>query len=303
VQQEVMGVLPEPPPPELRRSLAALAQDRGADPVVRARAAWIEASPESGRAMIEAAAGAADAWTRAPLALAASRLGDAGSRPLLEADLASGEIPLDLSFLEWLSDRPDPGLARALSIAQERAESDLVLLLARARLRLGDATAEPVFRAVLLGDEEELAAEAIDLLADLDGPVAGELLRRGTSSPSGFVARYSELALAGRGELGPATLERASEDSDFELRLLAVRHAAAAWRSSGRRGARPLEQVVLGGLVDPSSAVRAEAARRCGELGLASAVSALRALLADEGERVRVEAAGALLALRQPQVP
>ncbi|MCA9494287.1 MAG: HEAT repeat domain-containing protein, partial [Myxococcales bacterium] len=234
---------------------------------------------------------------RFPPALAALELGDDEARPFLVSALQTGELPLDLPFLRELAARPDPDFARALATAQPLVEWELQLQVAGARVRLGDPSAEQVLRRALSDDDEERRAEAVDVLADLDDPVAVTLLRRAVSQGPDFVAAYAEVALAGRGLLDASTLVDVSEEDDFELRQLAVRHAGRAASLDDARGVRKAVEVVLAGLEDRDGSVRAEAARASGELHLQDAASRLRQLLDDDRDAVRVEAAGALLAL------
>ncbi|MCB9684140.1 MAG: HEAT repeat domain-containing protein [Alphaproteobacteria bacterium] len=297
VQRATIEALVPPIGPETRERLLAVAQDGDADPWVRGAAATRAEGPEARVAMSAAWTSPTDPLTRLPSALAALELGDDQAHPFLVASLETGELPLDLQFLRELSARPDPAFAHALATAQPVVEWELQLQVAGARVRLGDPSAEQVLRRALADDDEERRAEAVDVLADLDDPVAVTLLRRAVSQGPDFVAAYAEVALAGRGVLDASTFTEVSELDDFELRQLAVRHAGRAARLEDAKSARKAVDVVLAGLEDRDGSVRAEAARASGELRLQDAAPRLRQLLDDDRDAVRVEAAGALLAL------
>jgi hypothetical protein len=94
---------------------------------------------------------------------------------------------------------------------------------------------------------------------------------------------------------------RAYAEPDRELRQLAVRFAGrAAAGTTARRVDKTTSKVVLDALSDPDAAVRAEACQAVAALRLPEAESAAEALLADEIESVRIEAAAAVLALHGP---
>lgn len=283
-----------------RALLEGLATDGGADPYVRGLAALRAPGTASATAMSAAWPAEAEAWRVAPLALAAVRLGDEAARPALEGALATGELPLDLEFLEELGRSGDAGVARALGVAQDRVEEELVLPVAAARLVLGDATAEQVFRKALGDADEERRLEALDFLVEIDHPAATALLHKASSAGPDLVREYAGLALAARSGTDSEVFERAFAQPDRELRALAVHFAGVAGTGGlgGRRTGRAVERVVLAGLDDADAAVRAEAARAVAGLRLAEGVAGLGPLLGDEVEPVRIEAAGGLLALR-----
>jgi HEAT repeat protein len=282
--------------PEARALLERVALDASVDAFLRGRAAVGAPGPATAAAMARAAA-EADPWRAAPFALAAVRLGDAGARPALIAALQGGEIPLDLTFVRDLAQSGDRELIPALRRAEEAAEPELALPLAAARLALEDVTAEVTLRKALADASTERRLEAVDVLVEVEGEAATALLRRAQQGGPEMVTVYAELALAARGAADTGALVRVFSDGDRELRELAAQLAARA--PGDRRAARDAQRAVTAALADADGAVRAAGARAAGERGLAGAEDALRLLLGDEHERVRVEAAGALLRLER----
>jgi hypothetical protein len=264
------------------RALAALALDPGA---VSLSDAWRAAEAP---------------WTRAPLALAAWHHGDDDALPALTAALATGELDVDAAFFAALAQRSQPDVLAALAEAQARAEPELAIQLAATRLRCGDAKAAVPLRKALDGSAEE-QLEALDALGALPGAAADELITRAASSAHELVRRDALLLAAARLGQQPERLTDALDDPDREVRLFAVAASriALAQGPASRQVAKEARRALVEALVDPDLQVRAEAARGVGEHRVVEARAALEALLTDEVAWVRVEAAGALLALDQ----
>src|SRR5262249_36766982 len=137
-----------------------------------------------------------EAWRVAPLALAAVRLGDEGARATLNQALETGELALDLAFLDEIGSSHDASLLPALAKAHDRVGEEMVLPVASARLRLGDESAEQPLRKALGDSDEERRLEALDFVADLDLPAAETLLHRASEQGPELVTAYANLALA-----------------------------------------------------------------------------------------------------------
>lgn len=284
--------------PVSRTLLEGVAADTRADPYLRGLAAMRAPGPASAGAITVALAAEHEAWRVAPLALAAVQLGDEAARAPLVASVASGELPLDLEFLLELGRSGEATLVGALEQAQERVEDEMVLPVASARLTLGDATAEQVFRKALAADDEEQRLEALDFLVEVDHPAATTLLRRASTDGPELVTWYADLALASR-EGNPDVFARAYAEPDREVRALAVRFAGRALAGSPvRRTGKIASEVVVEGMADVDTAVRIEACQAAARLRLAAADGPAERLLSNEVELVRIEAAATLLALR-----
>ncbi|MBT3217743.1 MAG: HEAT repeat domain-containing protein, partial [Proteobacteria bacterium] len=166
-------------------------------------------------------------WRIAPLALVAALLGDGEAEDALAQALRRGDVALEVEFLEQVGGSGLGGLVPALKEGNGRVEEEMELPFAAARLRLGDLSAEGVFRRELSGDNVERQLEAMDYLVAIDGPPANALLRRAKTSGVGYLRWYAALALGARnGEA--AAFRQAMMDDDWEIRLLAVRFAAVA---------------------------------------------------------------------------
>lgn len=295
----VEGLVARLPEAESRARLESYVAREGADPYVRGLAARSlgPGSQAARDAMSSGWRAARRAWVRAPLALAAAVLGDAEAVEPLARALASGELGLEPDFLPAVGASGLTALIPALVEATEAVEDELVLPLAGARLALGDADAEPLFRRALADADVERGLEAIDVLARLEADRAEALLRRARQGGAEPVRRYAELALAAReGDGGP--LIRASVDPDPELRALAARFAAEAARRhpDDRRVRRDARRVVELGLADELPNVRLAALDAAVAVGLDLEPERLEENLRHPVEAIRIGAAGALLA-------
>ncbi|MEZ4240351.1 MAG: HEAT repeat domain-containing protein, partial [Myxococcota bacterium] len=105
-----------------RELLEGVVTDDESDPYLRALAALEAPGPDTAAAIGRALDEADEPWQIAPLAFAASRLGDEAAGDKLERALQTGELPLDLQFVEALGRSGDPAVAAALVQAQERVE-------------------------------------------------------------------------------------------------------------------------------------------------------------------------------------
>jgi len=292
--------------PETVQVLEGYVARDGIDPYVRGLAAI--RLGEHGHTEVAEVVGAAwraevAPWRRAPLALAAARLGDEEALAPLSRALSRGEIALEVDFVLEVGRSGLVGLVPALQEGAEWVEPELSLPFDAARLALGDLTAETDFRRALSSPEIEERLEALDYLSRLRGPSAGDLLRRARLGPD--VERwYASLALAARGEADPDLFERAMESEDREVRALAVRFAGTAEEAGGagrirklRRGTRA---AVRAGLADEDPVVRRAAIEALLPLGLEGEEPWLDAALLDDDLATRVAAAGTIrrLAMR-----
>ena len=178
-------------------------------------------------------------WNRAPLALAAHYHGDAEALKATGDAVATGELHLDLRFVEALGSHGGSGLTDALATAQGRVEEELAVAIAAARLMAGDDRGEGPLRDAANGDVAE-RLEVLDALATLDHPSAPTLIRRARGGAPELVHWYVDLLLAAREGADPAKLTAAASEADPEVRRLAVHAASIALRqgSASRRAAR-----------------------------------------------------------------
>ena len=232
-------------------------------------------------------------WRIAPLALVAAVLGDSEAEEALALAIRRGDLALEVGFLDDIGRSGLGGLAPALKEGAGRVEEELLLPYAAARLRLGDLSAEGVFRKELSGVDVERQLEAMDYLTAIDGPPVDALLRRARSHGVGYLRWYAALALGARdGET--AVFRQAMMEEDWEIRALAVRFAAIAGGTS-RKQLRVAKQVTRLALDDNNTTVRIEGIRSLKSLGLPSEMVVRH--LGEELEVVRVEAAGVALHL------
>jgi hypothetical protein len=295
VQRQGVEALAVREDPESRALLLSCAAERNTDPYVRGAAAVHAGGEDAAELMRDALRTESEGWRIAPLALALLRLGDTTARDPLARALATGELALEVDFVLEVGASRDPLLLPALQLAEERAEPELVLPIAAARLMLGDAAGEHALRKAIAEGDVERQLEAIDYLARVDHPAADTLLRRAESGGAEIAVSYARLVLAARtGDAAPFV--DAARDEDPEIRALAatvVRSSPSA--AADRSVARAFDEL----LIDTDPTVRAEAARSAGELSLTEVRGPVSWLLDDPLARVRTEAAGAMLALEK----
>jgi HEAT repeat protein len=190
-------------------------------------------------------------------------------------------------------------------------------LLARAGRSISLAELERL----LANAEDEVAATAATILADIPGDQATEALFRELGR-GGSQTRWIAVLLQRRG--APATLARTlADDAKPEVREAAIRLLgsspdrdrwideelkqrcqdalpdvrAAAARALGRRGQSDASQTLVRLLSDPTWFVQVQAARALGRLGDTASVEQIASLLASEEWWVRQAAKDALIQL------
>lgn len=292
VQRAAIGAFVARSPPA-NAELEALALQPGADPAVRALAAL--SLPAGSIDLTGVWRDAPAPWDRVPLALAAGFHGDADAAAALDAALRTGDLDLDLPLMDALARYGSPALLPALAVAQERAEPELGIAIATARLRLGDPQGEVVLRKAL-GDDTHTRMEVLDRMATWADPTADGLIRKAHSAGPDLVRLHADLLLTARTGAQASRLTDTRAAPDREVRLLGVQAAGLALRSgpASRALARTAVEVLADALTDTDPAVRAEAVHLLGDHGDRAHVTALEALLLDEVQAVRIEAAGVL---------
>jgi len=274
-----------------------------ADPYVRGAAGLRLASTgsEKAKALLAAAWRAeGELWRIAPLALAATALGDTEAIPPLKQAIRKGELALDIDFLMDLAQSGQSELLPALREGAAYVENELRLPYAVALITLGDPSGEQAIRKALGSRDVQECLEALDYLAVLRHTSANTLLKKARSNHSHHVRTYAELVLASRQADSTDILAKAADDEDPEIRALAVRYAADAALNptAHRKVARFGHSVVSDGLMDPDPSVRTEAMRAAAKLVLRGEAEALQRNLQDPYEALRIEAAGTLLQLQ-----
>lgn len=281
--------------PGAEQALVAYATRSDAPPTTRGLAAErLVGTAELADTLGAAWRTASEPWDIAPLAFAAALHGDEDALGALAEALATGELDLDVDFLDRLGGS-GLDLSDALRSGQERVEEELELPYAAARLQLGDAAGEQAFRRTLSDDYVLRRLEAIDYLLDLDHPASAGLLKRARGAGPEVVSQYAELALLAHDVGTSTTLEEGYEQSEREVRLAAVMVAERLLRSGSadRKVARAARRVVESAAVDEASEVRAAAFAASGEQGTVD--MPFEQGIRDEVHAVRIEAAGALL--------
>jgi HEAT repeat protein len=292
--------------PESAALLAEVAVRPGVDPYVRGAAAF--ALAEIGRAdlrqqLVDDMAGLTY-WQRAPLALAAARMGDEAALEDLKSSLARGEFPLELGFFEDVGRSGLASLAPALIEASTRVEEELVLPIGMALIQLGSGRGESIFRDALSSPDEVLRLEAVDYLAANPAPASDALLNRARAQGPDSVRQYARLVQFSRGQGKVDVAWEALDSDDRESRQLAVRSLGVYLEARGgeqdwRRLERQVHAALLAALDDSEPVVVMEALQAIARAGTTADRVALAPLLSLEAVVLRVEAAGALLALNR----
>lgn len=299
------------PEPEALSALQAFVSRDGLDPYTRcgAASALARAGDASTAPVIQAALEAEfEGWLQAPCALALAQMssslprpaeGDPSARQALSVIIATGELPLELSFIDDLGRSGLPGLGEELLAVMGVVEPELQLALAAAALRLGDSGGADHLRRALSAEDIEQQLEAIDFLLTLPPELAVGPLRRAGSSVKD-IARLALIEL-GEGDLEPAIQSLLALDR--EVRAQATR-ALGGWlvqhQQAGPRRMMRLGQVALiEALQDPEDMVRLEALKALGRAGRAEDGAAIAPLIEDDALLIRIAAADALLSLER----
>ena len=241
----------------------------------------------------EAWQAAEEPWDVAPLAFAAALHGDEEAVDALSAALATGELQLDVAFLDRVG-RSGLAVLEALRTGQDRVEEELLLPYASARLHLGDNGGEQAFRRTLSDDRALRRMEAVDYLLELDHPASAGLLRRARSVGPEVVTWYADLALIEKNAGSSTILEEAYARDEREVRLAAVNVASRLLaEDSHRKLTKAARRVVETATRDLASEVRAAAFAAAGSV--ADLEIAFEEGVRDEVLSVRIEAAGAWL--------
>lgn len=296
VQRAAVDALVDHPDPAAAELVASLVERDGLSPYVRCHAA-VELIA-TGRAVPDLGwQDESEHWLRAPLALPAAMQGDTDALSALRADLAQGDFPLEIEFYLDLG-KSGLDVADALEDSRIRVEEELELPIAAAQLGLGDKRGEQRFKKALSENDLERRLEAVDYLAELDGDVATGLLKKAAQG-SGVVEDYAELALIARGEKGPDAALDALLLPDREARMQAVwalSHWLANTDASGR-SKKQAHKALVAMLGDPEPVVVMAAIQGLGRAGLPEDRAKLAGFLALDDRGLRVEAAGAILAI------
>ena len=241
-------------------------------------------------------------WRAAPLALAAATMGDAEAIPVLDKALRAGELPLEIGFVADVGRSRLTVLVPALVEATTRVEEPLVLPLAAALVELGSAAGESLFHQAVSSADQEERLEALDFLVELRAPAVSPLLRRASHGGSDLVRHYASFALLVQGEGSVAAVATAAvEDPDREVRSLAVRclgKALADGASMHARDHRVAHRALQKALEDPEDVVLTEALQALAHTGDPEDLALIGALLDAEALALQVEAAGAVLSIR-----
>ncbi len=303
--------LPEPTAKDLLLSLLERsdvdAYTRGRAGFLLARAGVVEAREPMARGWREANS----SWDRAPLALAALMAGDDEAEQALSDALKDGSMPLETEFFVAVGLTGRESLAPALIEARELLEEELLLPVGVALLQFGLNEGKAVFESTFADGDALTQLEAIDYLAQLEGPKAAALIRKARGGGPAIVSTYADLVLVGRGELPLARAVEAADVRDREQQCLAFDAMAQHLQTVPpddvpRRQLRAAREATKAALLHPEPAVRSCAARALGGVGTLAdraEISAMIGELSDEApaEAQRLELAAALLAIQQRQ--
>jgi len=300
------------PDPAAQGILVALLERGDVDAYTRGRAGFLLALAgvaEAREPMSKAWREAGSSWDVAPLALAALMAGDDAAEAALAEALRDGSMPLETEFFVAVGQTGREQLAPALIEARDLLEEELLLPVGVALLELGLAEGEAVFRSTFANGDVLFQLEAIDYLAQLDGPRAQSLIRKARNGGPAIVQTYADLVLVGRGDLPLSRAVEAADVRDREQQCLALDAMAGHMRvvptdQVPRRQARAARDAALAALLSPEPVVRSCAARALSGVGTPADradISALIAELSDEApaEAQRLELVAALMAIQQ----
>lgn len=275
--------------PGVRELLIDYVARRTGDPYVRASVAHALLDRGLGDRLValEEAWRGLPTWQAAPLALAASRRGQAPALEPLRQALSQADLRDEHGFLVEVGRYGPAELVAALEKGATWAEEELGTPLAFARGLLGDGRGETAWiRAIRSRDAQE-AREAFDLVLQLPPE------ERGRWADAARRARDPAVSTLARAITTPGVLHlrRASGSP--------VDHARATVpRLLVERGEAEGTSILVELLADDDPAVRRAAAEAVGRLCPPQAVAALADVRVDDRARLRVEAAGAWAACR-----
>ena len=239
-----------------------------------------------------------DLWRQAPCSLAAAQMNDTAARQLLSEIIASGELPLELGFASDMGRSGLEGLGDELVAVGEDLEPELQIAVATAALMLGASEGEDTFKRALSDTNIEQQLEALDFLLTLPPALSVDLLRRA----GGSVKTSARLALVELGEEEPEQAVQSLLALDRETRAEATR-AIGGWLGQQSGGARRMVRLCQDALVeslqDPEDMVRLEALRAIAVVGRHEDAGAIAPLLEADALQIRIEAAAAMIRLRQ----
>lgn len=260
------------------------------DPFARAAGAVVvgdKATPETVAALGEALA-AAESWSRPPLALAATAVGVEGAESVLAAELAKGEIPLEVRFVRDLSRvGHEELLLTALGEGWRKIEPELAPEWAAVELALGRPAHA---RSLMHAPDEDQRLAMLDALWALPSPEAKGVLT-GLPAASDFVRDYARCLTVAHHDAPVRKLVKVATSEQEEVRALAM---TCAGRVPADRGGALVSKILAVGLADESARVQIAAARASQERPDASLVPFLRVLAALEDPALSLEAAAAL---------
>jgi len=275
------------------------------DPVLRGHAGLRLAElgkPAGGDALSVAWHSEHRPFRRLPLALAALALGDTTALSTVRRDLASGEVPMDLRWLEAVGDARVDGLVDALSDAMADVEPELELPLAQVLAWQGAPRGFALLRRAALSDDEDRAMEALDALVLVQNKGATGILKRVAHTSKGLPRDYARMALPSRGLGDVASLVAGAQTDSIERRLIAVGLAGRTWsaQQATARAKGAALAVLTAGVTDEASSVRERTLRSLHGQLPAPLRAIVQERLTDEDSGVRVAAAAVLFAQRAP---
>lgn len=288
--------------PRSRDLLLATVERSDVDPYTRGmaglRLSWA-GDPRGQQALGTAWRALSDPWDAAPLALAAAVGGDGAASEALARALKEGAFPLEPSFFLDVGRSGLVALVPALEVAQGLVEEELQIPLAVALARLGARSGESWLRNALDAEEPELRMEVLDYLGEQEGRKFRVLVRHTRSRDDASVKAYRNLTLLAQGEGTATAAARAFRSEDREVRALALDalSARARFQSPSEGFQRSARSLLREGLAQEEDSVRRAAARGLATFGTREDLPALQSLLTEEDQFIRVEAAGAMVAI------
>lgn len=232
---------------------------------------------------------------KAPIALAAARLGSTTATTILTEALAKGDFPLEINFFLRLGDTPIDGISEALVTGLPFFEEELHLPIAHTLIRLNHPLGQKLFSEALNSEDIEWQHEALDFLDSLHSPEATRLLK-GASRPS---KSHATLLLERRDSDFPRAAEDSLESPDRELRIQAL-WTLNTWSQrfpEDKKSLKVIRKRAIELLRDLEASVQHAALSLLGATGIPSDEKHLSPFLASEDPSHRVAAAGALLAI------